>query len=52
MYDGHKPEVGEACCDGTGIRDQDIGLKSMRDGHGILTGGLTPFKSPCTMLAL
>ena len=52
MYDGHEPEVSKARCDRVGIRDQDVGLSDMRDVRGIPTGTLTPFKSPCTILAL
>ena len=52
MYDGHEPEVREACCDGVDICDQNVGLNNMSGIRRIFTGRLTPFKSPCTILAL
>ena len=53
MYNGHEPEVREACRNGVGIRDQDVSLNNnMSRVREILTERLTPFKSPCTILAL
>lgn len=46
------PEVRETCQGGVGIRDQDVSLNNhMRGIHGTLTERLTPFESPCTILA-
>ena len=51
MHNGHEPEVREASRDRVAIRDQDVCLDDVRRTRGILMGRLTPFKSPCTMLA-
>ena len=41
MYDGHETEVRDACRDGVGIGDQDIGLKKSREGYSWDLGGET-----------
>ena len=51
-HNGREPKVYEACGDGVGILDKYIGLNDMRGGCGVPMGALTPFKSPCTILAL
>ena len=52
-HDGRKLEVCEARRDGVGIHDQDVSLNNhMRSVREILMERLTPFKSPCTTLAL
>ena len=53
MYDGREPEVCEARRDGVCVRDQNVSLdNNMRQIRGTLTERLTPFRSPCTILAL
>ena len=53
MHDGHGPEVCETCRDRAGVRDQNVSLANhVRRIRGILTKGLTPFKSPCAILVL
>ena len=52
MHDGHEAQARNACGDRVGI-DQDIDLNDrMKLIPGISMGGLTPFKSPCTISAL
>ena len=45
IYHGHEPEVREACGDGVGVRDQDIGLKDMRGVRGTLTREAYPLEA-------
>jgi len=56
MHDGHKPEVREACRDRVSGRNYDISLNNVRGVvrgvRGSLMGRLTPFMSPCIILAL
>jgi len=53
MNNGHEPEVCETCRNGVGVRDEYVSLNNhMRRVRRILTERLTPFKSPCTILAL
>ena len=53
MHGGREPEVREARRDGVRVRDQNVGLDNrMRWIRGIVTERLTPFKSPCAILAL
>jgi len=52
-HDCHEPEVCKACRDGVGIRNQDVSLNNhMRLVLEMLVERLTPFKPPCTILAL